>query len=76
MDSAGWVGEPAKGDDAETRGSIASPCVRSTVYPTPNLSMFQQLLELIIPNKPRSSKVQIPKPDKLTSMFTHGHCPL
>jgi hypothetical protein len=40
-----------------------------------NLPMFQQLLKLIIPNKPRASKVQIPEPNKLTTMFTHRYRP-
>jgi hypothetical protein len=39
------------------------------------LPMLQQLLQLIIPNKPRRNKVQIPKPNQLTPMLTHSHCP-
>lgn len=38
------------------------------------LSMFQQLFQLIIPNKPRSDKVQVPEPNQLTPMLTHSYC--
>ena len=37
--------------------------------------MFQQLFQLVIPDKPRSGKIQVPKPYQLTPMFTHSYCP-
>jgi hypothetical protein len=49
--------------------------VESQEYIKMALSMLQQLLQLVIPDKPRSNKVQIPKPNQLTLMFTHSYCP-
>jgi hypothetical protein len=49
--------------------------VESQEYIKMALSMLQYIFQLVIPNKPRSNKVQIPKPNQLTPMFTHSYCP-
>jgi hypothetical protein len=69
------VGEP--GDDARNTWYIPYGLKRSkqhTYSTRATLPMFQQLLQLIIPNKPRSYEIQIPKPNQLTLMFTHSSC--